>query len=144
MTMASRLPEGFGPFGEARRLHNPLDRLFGQRPLATAASFPAVNLWAGPDSVAITAELPGVDPGGVEVSLKENVLTLRGSRRPSTEDDDAAWHRRERSHGQFQRLVQLPFRVDPERVEARFSDGVLEVDLKRPEADKPRRIEIKH
>ena len=144
MSMASRLRGGFDPFGEARVPHNPLDRLFGQRPLTTAAGFPAVNLWAGADSVAITAELPGVDPADVELSVKDDVLTLRGSRRPSTDESDAAWHRRERSHGQFQRLVQLPFRVDPERVEARFSDGVLEVDLQRPEADKPRRIEIKH
>lgn len=143
MTMASRW-RGLAPFGEARRLYDPLDRLFGQRPLATASGFPAVNLWAGADSVAITAELPGVDPADVELSVKDDVLTLRGSRRPSTDASEAAWHRRERSHGQFHRLVQLPFRVDPERVEARFVDGVLEVDLQRPEADKPRRIEIKH
>ncbi|MCC5888026.1 MAG: Hsp20/alpha crystallin family protein [Gammaproteobacteria bacterium] len=142
--MASRLRDGFGPFSEVRRLQNSMDRLFGQRPLAAAAGFPAVNLWTGADSVAITAELPGVDPADVELSVKDDVLTLRGSRRASTDDTEAAWHRRERSCGQFQRLVQLPFRVDPERVEARFADGVLEVDLKRPEADKPRRIEIRH
>lgn len=142
MSMASRLRDGFGPFGEARRLQNSMDRLFGQRP--SAAGFPAVNLWAGRDSIAITAELPGVDPADVELSVKDDVLTLSGSRRPSTDDAEASWHRRERSHGQFQRRVQLPFRVDPERVEARFADGVLEVDLQRPEADKPRRIEIRH
>ena len=144
MSTASRLRAGFDPFGELRRLQHPLDRWFGQRPLAAAAGFPAVNLWAGADSVAITAELPGVDPADVELSVKDDVLTLRGSRRASTDDGEVAWHRRERSHGQFQRLVQLPFRVDPDRVEARFADGVLEVDLQRPEADKPRRIEIRH
>lgn len=144
MTMASRLGGGFDPFGEFRRLQSPMHRLFGQRPLGAAAGFPAVNLWAGADSVAITAELPGVDPADVDLSVKDDVLTIRGSRRPSTDDSDVPSHRRERTHGQFQRLVQLPFRVDPERVDARFADGVLEVDLQRPEADKPRRIEIKH
>lgn len=144
MSMAWRGRAGFDPFGEMRRLQNQMDQLFSGRRQAAAGGFPAVNLWSGPDSIAITAELPGVAAEDVELSVKDDVLTLRGTRQPSTSDEQVNWHRRERSHGQFQRHVQLPFRVDPDRVEARFEHGVLEIELHRPEADKPRRIEIKH
>ena len=143
MAFASMWRPGLDPFSDVRRLHNQIDRLFGQRPAPSAGAFPAVNLWAGPDSIAVTAELPGIAPEDVEVSVREDVLTIRGTRTPATDSEPAGWHRRERSHGHFQRLVQLPFRVDSERVEARFNNGVLEVELHRPEEDKPRRIEIK-
>ncbi len=143
--MTSMWRQGFDPFSDVRRLHQQIDRLFGQRGLAGSGTFPPVNLWAGPDSIALTAELPGVAPDAVDLSVKEDVLTIRGSRTApeASAEGEFSWHRRERAYGDFQRLVQLPFRVDPERVEARFRDGVLEVELHRPEEDKPRRIEIK-
>ena len=114
------------------------------RPFATAAAgFPAVNIWQGADSAAVTAELPGVTPDDLEISVKNNLLTIAGERRAPGTDEIAAWLRRERSYGRFSRVVQLPFRVDPDRVEARFTDGVLQVELHRPEEDKPRRIRIR-
>lgn len=142
MTLASRWRPGFDPFGEARRLHDEIDRLFGQRPIATGGTFPAVNLWTGPESVAVTAELPGVAPEDVDISVKDDVLSIRGERKAPAIDGEAGWHRRERAYGSFQRMIQLPFRVDPDRVDARFRNGVLEVDLHRPEEDKPRRIQV--
>jgi HSP20 family protein len=58
------------------------------------------------------------------------------------EDESSTWHRRERAYGSFARTVQLPFRVDPQQVEARFANGILEVELHRPEADRPKKIQI--
>jgi HSP20 family protein len=142
--MASMRPFGFpagaDPFRELRRLQEEMDRLAGAFTPATTG-FPAVNLYAGRDGIAILAELPGVAKDELEVHAHRDTLTLRGTRRPAAEDE-AAYHRRERRGGAFTRTIQLPFRVDPERIEARLEDGVLRLSLQRPEADKPRRIAI--
>jgi HSP20 family protein len=143
--MASMRPFGFpggaDPFRELRRLQEEMDRLAGAFTPA-AASFPAVNLYAGRDGIAISAELPGVAKDELEIHAHRDTLTLRGTRRPAAEDE-AAFHRRERRSGAFTRTIQLPFRVDPERIEARLENGVLQLSLQRPEEDKPRRIEVK-
>ncbi len=144
MSLTSLGRTGLDPFGEARRMQSQVDRLFGaRRPIARAATpFPPVNLWAGTDSVAVTAELPGITVDDVDISVQEDVLTIKGERKSPAEDQGVEWHRHERTDGQFQRVIQLPFRVDPDQVQARFTNGVLEIDLKRPEEDKPRRIQI--
>ena len=110
---------------------------------APAGGFPAVNIWQGTDSAALTAELPGVDPADIDISVKEDVVTITGERKAPATDEQTVWHRRERAYGRFSRVIQLPFRVDPDRVEARLQDGVLQIELHRPEADKPRRVQIK-
>jgi len=71
------------------------------------------------------------------------VLTLEGKREPTLQQDNVNWQRRERAYGTFQRAVQLPFRVDAEKVQARFDNGILEVELERLEADRPKKIEIR-
>ena len=135
---------GGDPFRELRRLRDEMDRLTGAFAPAggpAAAGFPAVNVYAGRDGVAVVAELPGVEPGDLEVHARQDVLTIAGSRRPAAEDTQA-YHRRERRGGAFSRTIQLPFRVDPERVEAQLENGVLRLSLQRPEEDKPRRIAV--
>ena len=145
--MATMRPFGFpggDPFRELRRLRDEMDRLTGALAPAggpAAAGFLAVNLYAGRDGVAVVAELPGVEAGDLEVQAHGDTLTIAGTRRPAAEDA-RAYHRRERRGGAFTRTVQLPFRVDPERVEARLEDGVLRLSLARPEEDRPRRIAI--
>jgi HSP20 family protein len=74
--------------------------------------------------------------------VRQDTLTLQGKREPKVEDENAMWHRRERAYGTFSRTVQLPFHVDPDQVQARFANGVLEIELQRPEADRPRKIQI--
>ena len=142
--MASMRPFGFpggaDPFRELRRLQEEMDRLAGAFTPA-AASFPAVNLYAGRDGIAVSAELPGVAKDELEIHAHRDTLTLRGTRRPAAEDEAA--FRRERRSGAFTRTIQLPFRVDPERIEARLENGLLQLSLQRPEEDKPRRIEVK-
>jgi HSP20 family protein len=130
------------PFATLRRLQNQVDREFTSSARA-AGGFPAVNIWQGSDSAALTAELPGVDPADIDISVKEDVITITGERKAPATDDQTVWHRRERAYGRFSRVIQLPFRVDPDRVEARMQDGVLQIELHRPEADKPRRVQIK-
>lgn len=132
---------GFDPFAEMRRMQNEMNRLLSGFTTAAAPEFPPVNLWVGENSVVVTAELPGMTEQDVDISLHEDMLTLRGRRQPQV-DVDADWHRRERVYGSFSRTVELPFRVDPDRVTARFNNGILEIELERPEADRPRKIEI--
>jgi HSP20 family protein len=107
-----------------------------------AAGFPAVNVYAGRDGIAVVAELPGVEKDELEIHAHRDTLTIRGTRRPAAEKEEA-YHRRERRGGAFTRTIQLPFRVDPERFEAQLENGVLRLSLSRPEEDKPRRIEIR-
>jgi HSP20 family protein len=128
------------PFAVMRRLQDEVNRVFAG-PGSFAGGFPAVNLWQGPDSTALTAELPGVDPADIDISVKNDIVTISGERKPPV-GEDATWHRRERAYGRFSRVIQLPYRVDPDRVEARMTDGVLSVELQRPEADRPRRVQI--
>ncbi len=136
---------GFGgadPYQEMRRLQDEVNRLFSSTWSRPAPGFPAINAFANEYGIVITAELPGVDPGGLDVSVFRDTLTLRGARGPEAADP-RAYHRRERRQGQFVRTVTLPFRVDPDRVEANLEHGVLRLTLHRPEEDKPRRIAIR-
>jgi HSP20 family protein len=134
----------YDPFEEMRRLQEEVNRAFsssvaGARALAPG-EFPALSVYANEDGVAITAELPGVKAEDLEVSAFQDTLTLRG-RRPAPAEVKG-YHRRERQQGEFVRTLNLPFRVDPERVEANLEDGVLRLSLHRPEQDKPKRIKI--
>lgn len=134
---------GFDPFLEMRRMQQELNQRLAGLTTAAIEEFPPVNLWVGENSVAVTAELPGIASEDVDLTVRENTLTIRGERKPEPDDEKFVWHRRERAHGSFSRTLQLPFRVDPDQVEARFADGVLEIELHRPEADRPKKIAIK-
>ena len=134
---------GFDPFAEMRRMQNEMNRLFSGVGFATARDFPPINIWLGDNSVVVTAELPGVTRDDVTLNLQDDVLTLEGKREPRHQQEDGNWQRRERSYGSFSRAVQLPFRIDPDKVQARFNNGVLEVELERLEADRPKKIEIR-
>jgi HSP20 family protein len=133
---------GLDPFLELRRMQNEMNRLFSGFSAAAAREFPPINVWLGENSVVVTAELPGVTRDNVDISLQDEVLTLQGSRQPQAQQEHR-WHRRERAYGSFVRTIQLPFRVDPGKVQARYSNGVLEIELERLEADRPKKIQIR-
>jgi HSP20 family protein len=144
-TMAlSEFPRlGFDPFIELRRMQSEMNRLFSGFSPTTARDFPPINVWLGENSVAVAAELPGVSRDDVTINLQDDVLTLDGKREPTSQQENVNWQRRERTYGTFSRAVQLPFRVDPEKVQARFNNGILEIELERLEADRPKKIEIR-
>ncbi|MBV8737932.1 MAG: Hsp20/alpha crystallin family protein [Alphaproteobacteria bacterium] len=134
---------GLDPFLELRRMQSEMNRLFSGFNAAAAREFPPINIWLGENSVVVTAELPGVSREDVNLNLQDEVLTLEGARQPQLRQQDVKWHRRERAYGSFARTVQLPFRVDPEKVQARYTNGVLEIELERLEADRPKKIQIR-
>ena len=107
------------------------------------AEFPAVNIWTSADNAVLTTEIPGIDPGSLDISVVGDTVTLRGSREPETLKEGDTYHRRERWYGKFGKTIRLPFPIQSDKVEARFSKGVLVVNLPRAEADKPKKIAIK-
>lgn len=138
--MVARMFYGTDPFSEMRRLQSEMSRLMQASAPLHAPEFPAMNAYANQDGVVLTAELPGVDPERLDIAVHRDTLTLRGER--PGEADEAKLHRRERLRGKFLRTLGLPFMVDPEKVEARFENGVLRLTLQRSEEDKPKRIQI--
>ena len=125
---------------EMNRISDQMDRdpLFGN-----VAGYPAMNAWTNDDGAIITAELPGIDLDTLEISVHNDTMTLSGERNPEDLGEGEAYHRRERSYGQFRRAFQLPFQIAADRVEAAYDKGVLQITLPRAEADKPRKIQVR-
>ncbi|MFQ5347253.1 MAG: Hsp20/alpha crystallin family protein [Rhodothalassiaceae bacterium] len=145
MLMPAMSAFGFDPFVQLRRLERDMDRLFSSVLGEEEAEFavPALNVYLGDDKARVVVRLPGVQLEDVDLSTTGNRLTIRGELPGSTARDDAVWLRRERISGPFSRSVDLPFRVEAEKADARFENGLLIIDLPRPEEDRPHRIEIK-
>jgi HSP20 family protein len=136
-----RLPD---LFRDMRRAQDDMTRLFGGLRLGLRTEFPAANVWANPDGALITAQVPGVQPDQLDVTVHQDTVTLRGRREPEPIEGEVIVHRRERPYGAFTRTFILPFRVDADRVSARFNRGILTLELPRPESDKPRHVKITH
>lgn len=103
---------------------------------------PVVDIYDNDDNIVIKAELPGIDKEGIEIDVKDRVLTLKGERSSENEVKDDNYYRRERSFGKFERAFTLPADVDPDKIKADFKDGVLKIDIPKPEKQKPRQITI--
>lgn len=132
----------FGSFIDPWRSFERLNRAAGSVP-ATAAEFPAVNVWANGDNATLSAELPGIDPADVDISVMGKSVTLKASRRAEEVKDGESYHRRERWCGQFNRAIDLPYTIDAAKVQAKFSRGILHLTLPRAEEEKPKKISIK-
>lgn len=135
-------------FQSLRRLNSFLDEAIGgigftEGGTLTAAWTPAVDVLEDKESVKIVAELPGVRPEDVKMSLENQALTVRGEKKQVAEEKTERVHRYERSYGVFERTFSLPGTVDADRIEASFADGLLTVTLPKVERARPRQIEIR-
>ena len=135
-------------YDDVRRLETELDQLLSRIPAYSSeiravprGTYPPVNVGATPEQVNVYLFAAGVDPKTIEVSVQQNLLTVSGSRRV-TVNPDAEYYRRERFDGNFHRGIALPDDADPDRVEARYRDGVLHIIVQRRQATKPRQIQI--
>jgi HSP20 family protein len=104
---------------------------------------PQVDIFENKDQIVLHAELAGIKPEDVHISIENNVLTIRGERRFEKKDEGDNFHRVERSYGSFTRSFTLPPTVSAENANAEFENGVLQLTLAKREEAKPRRIEIK-
>lgn len=137
-------PEEVSDFDHLRQEVNRLFNVFGSstEPFVSRV-YPALNLTDDGNNFYVRAELPGVDPESLEISVVEGQLLIRGERKIEPEEQKAGYHRRERESGFFRRTMTLPARVDPGKVSADMKNGVLTVILPRSEEAKPRKISVK-
>ncbi len=112
-------------------------------PWGGAEFAPALDVAETPDSVRVRCEIPGIDPGEVDVSVTGNTLTIRGEKKTEDEQKGENYHRIERRYGQFVRTVELPSAIDAGKVEATCRNGVLTITLPKHEAARPRSIDVK-
>ena len=134
----------FDPFTSMQRVQKTMNRFFDDgRSRGQSVTYPPVNFRGNQDSIVMTTELPGLTEQDIELTVKDAMLSIRGTYPEAETGDDIVWQRNERLEGSFSRSLELPFRVNPEKIDARFENGVLTVEMQRPEEDKPRRIEIK-
>jgi HSP20 family protein len=140
------------PFREMLTLREAMNRLFEESlvwptrtwPSSAAAGLAiAVDMHETEDDVVITADLPGLKPEDVDISITENALSMKGEFRSEEEGERGDVHFRERRYGAFQRSIALPDAIDADGAQAEFEDGVLTVTLPKTEETKPRRIEVK-
>lgn len=125
-----------------RQIQEEMNRWLGTLSLGTNEEFPPVNVWTGADGAIVAAELPGVSPDKIDITVHGDTVSLRGKREPEDVGDKAAVLRQERPYGDFGRAVVLPFRIDPDNVEARSERGVVILNLPRPASDRPRHITV--
>jgi HSP20 family protein len=125
----------------SREIDRVFDAFFGQTDQARRW-VPPVDLVEAEDHFVLRADLPGLSEGDVNIEVQDGTLTISGERKAEHEQREKGWYRIERAFGRFSRSLSLPDGVDPDRIQASFSHGVLEVRIPKPEERKPRRIEI--
>lgn len=134
-------------FDQFRRLESEMGQLFGHSPWPAGirsvqrGSFPPINVGATPDRVEVYLFAAGLDAKKLELSIQQNLLSVSGSRKIEA-NENAEYYRRERCDGDFRRVITLPDDVDPERVDAKYRDGVLQITIQRREAARPRQITV--
>ncbi|QKT03142.1 Hsp20/alpha crystallin family protein [Ectothiorhodospiraceae bacterium 2226] len=139
----------YEPWTLLNRLHREIDSLFDQRVsngesthLSTADWTPAVDIRDTGDAFVLHADVPGVDPKDIDISMENGVLTLRGERRHETEEERAGYKRVERVRGNFYRRFSLPDSADAEKITAKCDQGVLEITIPKQEKVQPRKIQV--
>ncbi|HUR99320.1 MAG TPA: Hsp20/alpha crystallin family protein [Pyrinomonadaceae bacterium] len=140
----------YDPFRELRSLQDEMTRLFtgvvppsGNREEMTHGNWaPSVDIFEDKERLILEAELPGMTRGDFEISVENNVITLRGERKFEKKTDGENYHRVERAYGAFSRSFTLPQTVTADGATADFENGILRVGLPKREETKARRIEI--
>jgi HSP20 family protein len=122
------------------RMSRMFDRLQGFE--RGASVFPPMNVYDDGESFAVRAEIPGIDPADLEIQATARALTIKGERKAEDGDAKVSYHRRERDHGYFNRSLNLPQPIDPDKIVASYEDGVLEVVLPKADEVRARRIQV--
>jgi HSP20 family protein len=105
-------------------------------------TFPPINIGSTPEKVDVYLFAAGVDTKSIDVSIRQNLLTVSGNRKVPAHSE-AEYYRRERFDGEFRRVIALPEDVNPDRVEAKYRDGILQVTVERRQPARPRQIEVR-
>jgi HSP20 family protein len=134
-------------FDDLRRMQQEMEELFTPRTWPAGIrsvardTYPPINLGATRAGVDVYLFAAGLDPKALDISIQQNLLTVAGERRVEV-PDDAEFYRQERFSGPFRRVISLPEDVDPDQVEAHYSEGILHVSVRRREESQPRHIKV--
>ncbi len=105
--------------------------------------YPKINLWSNREGLIVTSELPGVEPGELQINVHNSKLTIAGEIPSRAKTENEAYQRSERFSGKFSREINLPYRIDANKVIAEYKNGILKITLARAEEDKPKSIKVK-
>ena len=140
------------PFRNVAALQDRINRIFDESFSRTAdvdddismsAWKPSVDIYETDEAIILKAELPGIKKEDVSVEIKDNVLTLKGERIEDKEIKEGSYFRKERCFGTFSREFNLQHRVQPDKIKARFKDGILKIEVPKPDEEKPKQITVK-
>jgi HSP20 family protein len=130
-----------------REMDRLFDRFFEPESGEASATFgewaPSLDLTETKDALVVKAEIPGIDPKDIQVTIQENYLTIKGEKKQEKEEKDERHHRIERSYGAFARGVRMPVAVDGSKVEAKFKNGLLTVSLPKTPGAKGTTVPVK-
>jgi HSP20 family protein len=137
------------PIGGLDDLRTAVDQVFGNymarpgRMRLYRGVFPLLNITENEDNLSLTAELPGINPNEIDISATAGSISLRGERKESSASEEVNYHQREREFGTFRRVIDLPTRIDTDKINASYKNGILTVVLPKAEEVKPKQIQIK-
>ncbi len=124
-------------------LDDPIFRpFFGTTTERSTSWQPVVDIFEEGDHIVLTADLPGVKKEDLSIDIENRVLTLKGKREYRTKVKEKHFYRRERSFGSFQRAFSLPADIKTEEINAEFKDGILRIDIPKPEKEKSKQVTI--
>jgi HSP20 family protein len=141
----------YEPWNLFNQLQNEINRVFESRAgvgaddnstVVTSHWMPAVDIREELDRFVLFADVPGVDPKDIEITMENGVLTIRGERKLESEEEREGYKRVERARGTFYRRFSLPDSADPERISAKGKNGVLEITIPKHERVQPRKISV--
>jgi HSP20 family protein len=139
----------FEPVREFENLHDRIQRYFGDFSNFgfnfTENFFPRIDISEEKENLVVTAEIPGVNKENIKITLQDNILTIEGEKKKDVKESDKNFHRTERVFGTFKRSFTLPSEVDSEKVDAKFENGILNIQIKKlePKAKSGKVIELK-
>ena len=141
----------WNPSNDLFNIHRRFDSLWSNffapaRPLAGEDGLwnwnPAVDVFENDDAIVVKAELPGMSKDQIAVDVDGRILTIKGERAADNEVKEDNYYRRERIQGRFERAFTLPAEVDPDRIKAEYKDGVLKIEVPKPDEQKPKQITV--
>lgn len=136
------------PWRDLVAMQNELNRMFErtfsepQGATKITAWAPAVDMFERDGEIVVRAELPGVKPEDVDVTILEDSLRIHGERKQKEEVKEENFYRMEQRYGSFERVMQLPAKVRADDVKAKFAEGILEITMPKAEEEKPKQIKI--
>ncbi len=134
------------PMDTFRQFSGELDRMFNTNAAGysdTATDWvPAVDIKEAKDAYEVVADVPGVEPKDIDVSLEDGVLTVKGERKSVTKEEDTGFTRTERAYGSFYRRFTLPDTADAENITAKTEHGVLKLHIPKKEKVLPKKISV--